>query len=364
MGKISHSIFENEDNKDVLSQSELNEVRADIFDEAKRSASLKDVVLEHAATYGVENIESLYPDAKLADDPSTINIDDEWVKVVLDGVRTMPFGKIKSVAFDITAAQARAKGYIKGNRKVQEVINALKRETLPQTVYKSQALDRDDIIDITDFDIVAYLKSELKIKTREEIARAILIGDGRLPDAEDKIKEDKIRPIASDDGVYSIKKVVTFPQDASDADKTNILIEAALRARKDYKGSGSPKMFASSDYLTTMLIAKDEIGRRLYANQTELASHLRVSDIVETPIMEGAKYTDPTTSKVYDILAVIVNLKDYTLGAHKRGEATLFEDFDIHFNKQEYLLETRASGALTKPYSAIVLVKEQANNAG
>jgi len=330
----------------------------------KKVGSLKDAVISHAAAGTITGIENLYPDYKMVEDPSTIKRDDSFVSVVLDGVTKKPFAKLKSVAFNITAPEARAKGYVKGERKVEEIITALKRETAPQTIYKKQKLDRDDVVDITSFDIVAYLKKELLDMLKEEKARAILIGDGRLPDAEDKIKEQNIRPIVSDDATYTIRQTITIADNATNKDIADEIIEKALRARKNYKGSGSPMLFISPDYITTMLLAQDSIGRRVYSNEGELASALRVSKIVETPVMEGATYTDSVTSKVYDVIGVIVNLKDYAIGADKLGEVAMFDDFDINYNQMIYLVETRCSGALIKPYSAIVLLKEQTNAAG
>lgn len=359
MGNISQSVFD-KTNENTLSHDDIKA----IFDDARKCGSLKESILEHAATYGINGIENLFPDYKSVGDPATIKRDDTFVGIVMDGVKKVPFAKIRSTAFNITAAEARAKGYVRGDRKVEEVITALKRETPPQTVYKKQKLDRDDIADITDFDTVAYLKKEMQDMLKEELARAILIGDGRLPDADDKIKETNIRPIASDDSTYTIKANVTFAANAKNADIADEIIEKLLRARKNYKGSGNPVFFCSPDYLTTMLLAKDTIGRKLYANETDLASALRVSRIVEVPVMEGATYTDATTSKVYDIIGIAVNLKDYTIGANDLGKTAMFDDFDINYNQFIYLIETRCSGALTVPYSAIVLLKEQTNSAG
>lgn len=359
MGTVNHSVFDNQ-NENVLSHAEIKE----IFDDARKNGSLKDAIIAHTTTYGVDGIENLFPDYKLVEDPATIKRDDSWVGVLMSGITKKPFAKIKSMAFNITATEARAKGYVKGNRKVEEIITALKRETSPQTIYKKQKLDRDDIIDITDFDIVAYLKKELKDMLQEELARAILIGDGRLADADDKIKEANIRPISSDDSAYTIRTIATIAANASNKDITDQVIEKLLRARKDYKGSGNLTFFCSPDYLTTMLLAQDSIGRRVYSNEQDLASALRVSRIVETPVLEGATYTNATTSKVYDIIGIAFSLKDYSIGADKKGEVAMFDDFDINYNQMVYLIETRCSGSLTKPYSALVVLKEQTVTSG
>jgi len=363
MGNIKHNnVFDNQNGGKTLSHAEINE----IFKDAQSCGSLKEAVLAHTATYGVDNISYLFPPEQLVQDPSTIKRDDAWVSVLLDGVNKRPFARIKSLAFDITAAAARAKGYIKANQKAEEVIVALKRVTTPQTIYKKQKLDRDDIIDITDFDIVNYLRAEMKGMLNEEIARAVLIGDGRLADATDKISESNVRPIASDVDTYNIKKILTIAANSTNKQITDTIIEGALRARKDYKGSGNPIMFTSPDYLTTMLLSQDSMGRKIYFTENELASALRVSKIVEVPVLEGATIsrTEGTTTKTYDILGVIVNLKDYTIGADKKGEVTMFDDFDIDYNQNRYLIETRCSGALIKPYSAITLLKEHTSAAG
>ena len=359
MGTVRHDVFDENQTK-ALSHGEIKE----IFKDAEKLGSLKESVLAHTAEYGVDGIENLFPDYKSVGQPEVIKRDDTFVDVVLNDVTKKPFAKIKSSAFNITATEARAKGYVKGNRKVEEVITALKRETNPQTVYKKQKLDRDDIADITDFDIVAFLKQELKDMLKEEVARAVLVGDGRLPDSPDKIRETNIRPIVSDDEAYSIRATVTIANNATNKDIADEIIEKVLRARKSYKGSGAPKFFCNPDYLTSMLLAKDTIGRRIYNNETELADQLRVSKIVETSVMENATYTDPTTSKVYDVIGVVVNLKDYTMGSNDLGKTAMFDDFDINYNQMTYLIETRTSGALTKPYSAIVVLKEQTNSAG
>jgi hypothetical protein len=360
MGMIQNNVFENSNSGNALSHAEMDQ----IFTDAKSLGSLKESVLSHAADYGIDNIDYLYPENQLVGDPSTVKRNDEWVDVVLNNATKKPFSRIKSLAFDITAAQARAKGYVKNNKKVDEVIVALKRVTNPQTIYKKQKLDRDDINDITDFDVVAYLRQEMKGLLQEELARAILIGDGRLADDADKINEQNIRPIVSDDDVYTIKSIVTYPVNPTNKDIADKIIDASLRARKDYKGSGSPMFFCSSEVLTDMLLAQDTIGRRLYDTEASLASALRVTKIQEVPVLEGATYTNKSDSKVYDILGIVVNLKDYVIGADKKGETAMFDDFDIDYNQNKYLIETRSSGALIKPYSAIAILKEKTTVSG
>ncbi len=361
MGNITHNnVFDNQNKGKTLSHAE----QAEIFNDAVKCGSLKEAVLAHTADYGVENISYLFPPEQLVQDPSAIKRDDAWVSILLDNVNKRPFARIKSLAFDITAATARAKGYIKANQKAEEVIVALKRVTTPQTIYKKQKLDRDDILDITDFDIVNYLRAEMKSMLNEELARAVLIGDGRLADATDKIQEANVRPIASDVDTYNIKKTITIAANSTNKQITDSIIEGALRARKDYKGSGNPMLFCSPDYLTTMLLSQDSMGRKIYSTENELAAALRVSKIVEVPVLEGATWTDSTASKTYDIIAVIVNLKDYTIGADKKGEVAMFDDFDIDYNQNKYLIETRCSGALIKPYSAITILKEHTTSVG
>lgn len=281
----------------------------------------------------------------------------------MSGIHHSPFSRIKSQFADIRDDEARAKGYIKGNRKKEEVFTLLKRTTDPQTIYKKQKLDRDDVIDITDFDVVAWIKSEMRLMLDEEIARSILVGDGRLTSDDDHISHDHVRPIWLDDELFTIRKAVTVEADADAAIIADATIEAAIRARKEYKGTGNPTFFTTADVLTDMLLLKDGMGRRLYNTTGELATALRVSSIVEVPVMEGLKRTvgEGASAKEYPLLGIIVNLSDYNVGADKGGAINLFDDFDIDYNQMKYLIETRISGALTKPFSAIALELDQAS---
>lgn len=311
-----------------------------IFDDAQKMGSFKESFLAHAQEYGIEDIDMLFPDAKnVTTTPEFISRRMEWVAKVLDGAKHSPFSRIKSVHADITAEEARAKGYVKGNLKKDEVIKLLKRVTTPTTVYKKQKLDRDDVVDITDFDVVVWLKGEMRLMLEEELARAILIGDGREPDDDDKIDEEKIRPIAWDNEMYA--HPVTVPANIS----PDGIIESVLRARKHYKGTGRPTFFTTDDILTDMILIKDKVGRRLYNTEAELAAALRVVEIVVVEVMEDTP----------DLLGVIVNMSDYTIGADRGGQLAMFDDFDIDYNQQKYLLETRISGALTKAKSAVVI---------
>lgn len=320
-----------------LSHSEVSS----IVNEAKKIGSFKDAVLNHADEYGIENIDILFPDARaLSNNPDFIQRRTEWVAKVMSSIKKSPFSRIKTIHADITADEARARGYIKGNLKKEEVIKLLKRKTDPTTIYKKQKLDRDDILDITDLDVVAWLKAEMRIMLDEEIARAILIGDGRSSVSDDKIDEDKIRPIANDDALYA--HPVTINDSATPAE----IIEQLIRARGNYRGSGQPTLFTTLPFLTDMLLLKDSLGRRLYTSKEALASELMAKEIVEVEVMEDT-----------DILGIYVNLNDYTAGADRGGEISMFDDFDIDYNQNKYLIETRMSGALTKPMSAIVVKK-------
>ena len=347
--EMKHNLFDMDDamyydDSNTLSHDEMNTIISD----GKRFGSLKDSFLAHADEYGIQNIDWLFPEYQNVDGdgaPSFINIQpQEWVGVVMSNVHHTPFSRIKSMYADIREDEARAKGYIKGNMKKEEVFTLLKRTTDPQTVYKKQKLDRDDVIDITDFDVVSWIKGEMRMKLDEELARAILVGDGRLADDDDKIQETHIRPVISDADLYTIKKTV-IP--ASDEEAAHAVINAAIRARKDYQGSGNPLFFTSEDLLADMLLLEDQIGHRLYKTEAELATALRVSRIVPFPYMPD------------DVYAFEVNLSDYNIGADKGGSINMFDDFDIDYNQQKYLIETRCSGALIKPYSAIVLKKNQ-----
>lgn len=342
-----------EEKKNVLSHDALKTILAD----AQRCGSLKEAFLAHA-DYGIENIDYLFPDAKtVAPTPAYIKRDTDWVKDVFGAAHHSPFARIKSVAADITADEARAKGYQKGKRKMEEVITLLKRVTSPTTVYKKQKLDRDDIVDITDIDVVAWLKLEMRMMLEEEIARAILVGDGRSSASDDKINESNIRPIYSDDDLYSVK--VLFEDDMT----TSKQIDAMILARKDYKGSGNPVFFSTPDAVGNMLLLKDSTGRRLYNTINDLAAALRVNKIVEVPVLENVVRTitpsDGTNPGVgAELVGIEVNMKDYYVGADKGGAVNMFDDFDIDYNQYKYLIETRCSGALVLPYSALVFEKE------
>ena len=341
---VKHNVFDKETEKDeeVLSHSEMMAVISD----GKRYGTLKESMLQH----GIENIDYLFPEAK-AVNPGLeyIKRDTGWVDRVLNGVHRSPFSRIKSLFANITEDEARARGYIKGKYKKEEVFSLLKRTTTPQTIYKKQKLDKDDIIDITDFDIVGLIKAEMRMVLDEELARAILIGDGRLASDDDKIKEDCIRPIASDADLYTIKVNIQVPANADDQDKAKAFIKGAIKARKNYKGSGSPVLFATEDIVTDCLLIEDAMGYIMY-DMTKLAQTLRVKEVVTVPVMEGAKGVNNG-----DLLGVIVNLNDYNVGADKGGAVSMFDDFDIDYNQQKYLIETRCSGALVKPYSAMAI---------
>ena len=351
---MKHNVFDQttETNENVLSHDAMNTIIAD----AKRYGSLKESFLAHAQEYGIENIDYLFPEAKtLNNPPEFIKRDTGWVNEVMGAVHHTPFSRIKSMFADITEDDARAKGYIKGNLKKEEVFSLLKRTTTPTTIYKKQKLDRDDVVDITDFDVVAWLKSEMRIMLDEEIARAILIGDGRLASSDDKINEQNIRPVIKDEELYTIRTVVNVAHGATDDDKAKATIKAAVKARKNYKGSGTPTLYTTEDFLTNALLLEDTQGHRLYKNESDVAAAMRVSKIVIVPVMEGVK--GPNNK---DLIGVIVNLKDYNVGADKGGAINMFDDFDIDYNQQKYLIETRCSGALIKPYSAIVLELDEA----
>ena len=346
--EVKHNVFETDEAQgNTLSHSEMQTIISD----AKRYGSMKDSFMAHAAEYGIESIDMLFPEPKTMNNPPEfISREMSWVGKVMNGVHHTPFSRIKSVFADITEDDARARGYIKGNLKKDEVFTLLKRTTTPTTVYKKQKLDRDDAIDITDFDVIAWLKSEMRMMLDEELARAILIGDGRLSSSDDKINEGNIRPIVSDADLYTIKKKVTVKTSATDPEKAKAFIRMAVKSRKEYKGSGSPTLFTTEDWLTECLLLEDTTGRRLYADENALRSAMRVSSIVTVPVMEGVK--GPGSG---DLMGIIVNLNDYNVGADKGGAVNMFDDFDIDYNQMKYLIETRCSGALIKPYSAIVL---------
>lgn len=351
---MKHNVFDQttETNENVLSHDAMNTIITD----AKRYGSLKESFLAHAQEYGIENIDYLFPEVKtLNNPPEFIKRDTGWVNEVMGAVHHTPFSRIKSMFADITEDDARAKGYIKGNLKKEEVFSLLKRTTTPTTIYKKQKLDRDDVVDITDFDVIAWLKTEMRMMLDEEIARAILIGDGRLASSDDKINEDNIRPVIKDSELYTVRTIVNVAHGATDDDKAKATIKAAVKARKNYKGSGTPTLYTTEDFLTNALLLEDTQGHRLYKNESDVAAAMRVSKIVTVPVMEGVKGPNGK-----DLIGVIVNLKDYNVGADKGGAINMFDDFDIDYNQQKYLIETRCSGALIKPYSAIVLELDEA----
>ena len=343
---MKHNVFENnqvDNDETVLSHAEIEE----IFRDTKQYGTLKNSALAH----GITNIEYLFPDAKtVTPTPELIKRNDDWVSKVMGSVHRTPFSRIKSTAANLTEDEARAKGYIKGKLKKEEVFSLLKRTTEPTTIYKKQKLDRDDVIDITDFDVVAWIKSEMRMMLNEEIARAILIGDGRLTSSDDKIPEDHIRPVAFDSELYTVPVEVTVAAQATDDDKAKAIIRSIIKGRKEYKGSGNPVMYTTEDTLTDMLLMEDKMGRVVYDSVTKLATALRVSEIVTVPVMEGLKDSEGNA-----VIAVIVNLADYNVGADRGGEVNMFDDFDIDYNAMKYLIETRCSGALTKPYSALAV---------
>lgn len=389
-GEVKHNVFDSEyeGNDRILSHDAMKQ----IFSDAQRIGSLKNAVEEnldegefiaHATdttgmtvgtgdwrstiptgrptTYAFNDPSMLFPDYKaMSTTPEWIMRNMDWVNIVLNGVHRTPFSRIKSVYADITADAARAKGYLKAHQKEEEIFTLLKRTTDPQTIYKKQRMDRDDVIDITDFDVVAWIRAEMRMMLNEEIARAILIGDGRLSSADDKIQETHVRPIVTDVPLYNIKYEIT----QAAADTVDIvakrIINGAIRARKQYKGSGNPVMFTTEDWLTEMLLLEDSIGHKLYKTETELATALRVSRIVTVEVMENqtVPVTESGTTTNYPLIGVIVNLSDYNVGADKGGAINMFDDFDIDYNQYKYLIETRISGALVKPYSAITLYKK------
>lgn len=350
---MKHNVFDKDDRQkeNVLVHSDGSEVSSEeistIFGDIKRYGSLKDSVLAH----GIDNVDYLFPDAQtLANTPEFIQRDTGWVKKVMNDVHHTPFSRIKSIFADITEDDARAKGYFKGKLKKEEVFGLLKRTTTPTTVYKKQKMDRDDVVDITDFDVVAWLKSEMRMMLDEELARAYLIGDGRLASSDDKINEQNIRPILKDEELYTIQATVSVQPSATEDDKAREFIRTAIKARKNYKGSGQPTLYTTEDILTDCLLLTDTTGRDLYTDVAQLAKKLRVKEIVTVPVMEGVNGKNGGA-----LMGIIVNLADYNVGADRGGAVNMFDDFDIDYNQQKYLIETRCSGALIKPYSAIAL---------
>ena len=377
--EMKHNAFSADMNNNYLSHDDMqtiinDAVRGKMNLSDAVEAHMEDGVLAHALpnpipmdgmtgpsqstasqTYGIRDMDMLFPEYRnLNNPPEWIKRDTDWVSTVMNGVHHSPFSRIKSQYANITEDDARARGYIKGKQKKEEIFTLLKRTTDPQTIYKKQKFDRDDIIDITDFDVVAWVKGEMRMMLDEEIARAILIGDGRANDSDDKIKEANIRPIAKDVDLFNVKVNVEVPANATGGVKAKKFIDEVIRNRKFYKGSGNPKMFTTADMLTEMLLLEDNIGHKLYKSVTELATALRVSEIVEVEVMEGQKINSK------DLAAVIVNLNDYNVGADKGGAVSLFDDFDIDCNQYKYLIETRCSGALIKPFSAMTVTISEA----
>ncbi|HUM44322.1 MAG TPA: hypothetical protein PKI14_15365, partial [Fervidobacterium sp.] len=333
---MKHNVFDQEYAKeDILSHSDMEAIFAD----AKRYGSLKDSVLAH----GITQIDYLFPDANnVTNTPQFIQRDMGWVQKVMNSVHRTPFSRIKSVLANITEDDARAKGYIKGKQKRDEVFTLLKRTTTPTTIYKKQKLDRDDVVDITDFDVVAWLKSEMRMMLDEEIARAILVGDGRLSSSDDKINEQNIRPIWKDDDLYTIKAPVEVASNATSDQKAKEFIRTVIKARKNYKGSGEPTLYTTEDVLTDCLLMEDTTGRVIYDSVDKLATALRVKEIVTVPVMENLTRTD-SENNTLTLMGLIVNLADYNVGADKGGAVNMFDDFDIDYNAQKYLIETRCS---------------------
>ena len=363
---VKHNVFDSasgaDTNDDVIVHDALNS----IITEAKQGYSMRRVFNEyvesndngeaiaHAATYGVDPVDYLFPEAKTTTNtPEFIKRDTGWVSQLMSRVHHTPFSRIKSVFADITADEARARGYMKGKLKKEEVFTLLKRTTTPTTIYKKQKMDRDDVIDITDFDVIAWLKGEMRMMLDEEIARAVLIGDGRPTSDDDHISEEHIRPIWKDAELYTINSVIELEGSETEDDIAKSFIRTAIKSRKDYKGSGNPILFTTEDFLTNMLLLEDKIGHPLYDSVEKLATKLRVSQIVTVEVMEDV--TRSVDAKTRTLMGIIVNPADYNIGADRGGAVNMFDDFDIDYNQQKYLIETRCSGALIKPYSAIAI---------
>lgn len=349
---VKQNVFDKDTHETVLKHSidEINGIVKTAKSHGTMKQAFEDAMDADELAHSIDNVEWLFPEDHVLDNPpKIIDRDQTWVGIVMGGVHHIPFSRFKSQFADLTEDDARAKGYIKGNFKKEQVFGLLRRSTSPTTVYKKQKMDRDDVIDITSFDVVAWLKQEMRAKLNEEIALAILFGDGRPAASEDKIDENCIRPIYNDQDLFTIKTQVTATGKTVE-EKYKELIKAVLRSRKEYKGSGTPTAFMSEDALTEMLLLEDTIGHPLYADEAALARKLRVAKIVTVPRMEGMK-----GAKGGDLACLIVNLADYTVGADKGGAVSMFDDFDIDFNAMKYLIETRCSGALTTPYSAIAV---------
>ena len=355
---MKHNVFDKDAGKQTVLKHSIDDINS-IIKGAKTSGTLK-AAFENAGveqgeidalSHGINNIDWLFPEDHLLDTtPRIIDKPDDWVSVVMGGVKHIPFSRFKSMFADLTPEDARAKGYVKGNYKIEEVFGLLRRSTGPTTVYKKQKLDRDDVSDITGFDVVSWLRNEMRYKLNRELALAYILGDGRQAASEDKIDENCIRPIFNDADLFTIKVQVATTGLSKVEDKYKAFIKQVIRSRKEYRGSGTPAMFTTEDALTEMLLLEDGMGRPLYADEAALARKLRVSKIVTVPEMDGRK-----GAKGGDLAAVIVNLSDYTVGADKGGAVSMFDDFDIDYNAMKYLIETRCSGALTTPYSAMAI---------
>ena len=355
---MKHNVFDKDAGKQTVLKHSIDDINS-IIKGAKTSGTLK-AAFENAGveqgeidalSHGINNIDWLFPEDHLLDTtPRIIDKPDDWVSVVMGGVKHIPFSRFKSMFADLTPEDARAKGYVKGNYKIEEVFGLLRRSTGPTTVYKKQKLDRDDVSDITGFDVVSWLRNEMRYKLNRELALAYILGDGRQAASEDKIDENCIRPIFNDADLFTIKVQVATTGLSKVEDKYKAFIKQVIRSRKEYRGSGTPAMFTTEDALTEMLLLEDGMGRPLYADEAALARKLRVSKIVTVPEMDGRK-----GAKGGDLAAVIVNLADYTVGADKGGAVSMFDDFDIDYNAMKYLIETRCSGALTTPYSAMAI---------
>ena len=349
---MKHNAFDMtmDDSNDALMHDALDTILSD----GKRFGSLRESFLAHAEDYGIDSIDYLFPDTQnVTDTPQFIKRETEWVADFMNRTHHTPFSRIKSLFANITEDEARAKGYIKGKYKKEEVFSLLKRTTTPTTIYKKQKLDKDDVNDITDFDVVTWIKAEMRLMLDEEIARACLVGDGRLASSDDKINETNIRPIWTDEDLFTIKALVSVKSTDTDDVKAKNFIKTAIKARKNYKGSGTPTLYTTADVITDCLLIEDGVGRRIYNTINDLATALRVSKIVECEVMEGLSRNDSGTTK--NLMGIIVNPTDYNIGADKGGSVNMFDDFDIDYNQMKYLLETRCSGALVKPYSAIAI---------
>ncbi len=350
---VKQNVFDKDTHETVLKHSmdEINNIVKTAKSHGSMKQAFEDAMDADELAHSIDNVEWLFPDDHVLDTPPhVIDNDQTWVGKVMNGVHHIPFSRIKSMSADLTEEDARAKGYIKGNFKKEQVFGLLKRSTSPTTVYKKQKMDRDDIADIASFDVVAWLKKEMRTKLNEELARAYLIGDGRNTASDDKINEGNIRPIVNDDDFYTIKVQAAVASGADTVTKIKAAMNASLKARKDYKGSGNPTLFTTEDNLTDMLLLEDKIGHRLYKNEAEVAQAMRVKEIVTVPQMAGMK-----GSKGGELFGIVVNLADYTVGADKGGAVNMFDDFDIDYNQQKYLIETRCSGALTVPFSAMAI---------